>query len=109
MLTANGRIDQTVIEEPAINDEMADDEMSDGEMSDEVDEPFDPDAIRACEYWRCGELFEQRTVNQIFCRKACRSRQRKWERAQDRKQRRETARADRAAAKAGRSSKSTDR
>ena len=104
MLTANGRIDQTVIEEPAINDEMAD-----SEMLDEMAEPFDPDAIRACEYWRCGELFEQRTVNQIFCRKACRSRQRKWERARDRKQKREAARADRAAAKAGRASKSTDR
>lgn len=54
----------------------------------EHDEDFDPDRLRECEYWRCGDLFEQKTSNQIFCRKACRSRQRKWERAQVRKERR---------------------
>jgi len=53
---------------------------------DPFEEP-DPDKLRICEYWRCGELFEQRTGNQVFCRKACRSRQRKWERAQERKAR----------------------
>lgn len=55
------------------------------------DEP-DLERLRECEYWRCGELYEARTSNQIFCRKACRSRQRKWERAQERKRRRAAAR-----------------
>lgn len=58
------------------------------ETFNDEDEPFDPDRLRECAYWRCGELFEQRTANQMFCRKACRSRQRKWERAQARRQRR---------------------
>lgn len=49
---------------------------------------FDPEQILECGYWRCGELFEARTANQRFCRKACRSRQRKWERAQARRARR---------------------
>ena len=48
-------------------------------------EDFDPERLRGCAYWRCDEIFEARTINQIFCRKACRSRQRKWERAQERK------------------------
>lgn len=52
---------------------------------------FDPERLSVCEYWRCGDLFERRTANQIFCRKACRSRQRKWERAQVRKGRRAAA------------------
>lgn len=52
------------------------------------DGDVDPDRIVGCAYWRCGELFEQKTVNHQFCRKACRSRQRKWERAQARRARR---------------------
>jgi len=52
------------------------------------DEDFDPDKIVGCAYWRCGELFEAKTSNQIYCRKACRSRQNKWQRAQDRRARR---------------------
>lgn len=67
--------------------------MVDDEYEDE--EPLDPDRLRECEYWRCGDLFEQRTSNQIFCRKACRSRQRKWERAQERKVRKAEAKAAR--------------
>ena len=62
--------------------------MADGEFDDfpfDDEEAPDPDRLRECEYWRCGELFEMRTANQIFCRKACRSRQRKWERAQARR------------------------
>ncbi|MCH7788604.1 MAG: hypothetical protein IH940_04105 [Acidobacteria bacterium] len=53
--------------------------------ADEFDDDVDPDRLRVCGYWRCEELFETRTTNQIFCRKACRSRQRKWERAQERR------------------------
>lgn len=53
------------------------------------DQDFDPERIVECAYWRCGELFEARTSNQRFCRKACRSRQRKWERAQERRRRRQ--------------------
>jgi hypothetical protein len=61
-----------------------------GAISDEddeypLDEEPDPERLMVCGYWRCGELFERRTANQQFCRKACRSRQRKWERAQDRR------------------------
>ena len=59
--------------------------MDDGAFDDEAP---DPERIGECEYWRCGELFERRTANQIFCRKACRHRQRKWERAQARRARR---------------------
>ncbi len=51
------------------------------------DDDFDPERIRGCDYWRCGELFEARTANQRYCRKACRSRQNKWQRAQDRRRR----------------------
>ena len=47
-----------------------------------TDADFDPERLAVCAYWRCGELFERRTANQRFCRKACRSRQAKWERAQ---------------------------
>ena len=64
------------------------------------DELPDPDRLRECEYWRCGDLFEQRTGNQIFCRKACRSRQRKWERAQVRAEERARRRAEAKAARA---------
>ena len=56
---------------------------------EELDFDVDPERIRGCEYWRCGELFEARTANQRYCRKACRSRQAKWERAQARRERRE--------------------
>ena len=52
-----------------------------------IDEAFDPDRLVGCAYWRCDEIFERRTANHVFCRKACRSRQRKWERAQARKAR----------------------
>lgn len=52
------------------------------------DFPPDPEQLAECAYWRCGELFERRTTNHQFCRKACRSRQRKWERAQARRARR---------------------
>ena len=45
----------------------------------------DPDRLVGCEYWRCGELFEAKSLNHRFCRKACRSRQKKWERAQARR------------------------
>ena len=52
----------------------------------EFDDPdFNPDQLSECEYWRCGQLFERKTSNQRYCRKACRSRQNKWQRAQDRK------------------------
>ena len=61
------------------------------DIEDLWEEPENAERIRGCEYWRCGELFEARTSNQIFCRKACRSRQRKWERAQARKVRRAEA------------------
>lgn len=71
------------------------DDGSEWEALEDPDDFPDPDKLRECEYWRCGELFEQRTSNQIFCRKACRSRQRKWERAQERKERRAAARRQR--------------
>jgi len=51
------------------------------------DEDFDPDRLEACAYWRCEEIFEAKSTNHQFCRKACRSRQRKWERSQARKAR----------------------
>lgn len=61
-------------------------------MNDPHDDPdFDPDRLVGCAYWRCGDIFERRTANHVFCRKACRSRQRKWERAQARKRRRTEA------------------
>ncbi len=62
--------------------------MADDAFDVDPDRDFDPEQIVACEYWRCGELFEARSVNHRFCRKACRSRQRKWERAQARRARR---------------------
>ena len=49
------------------------------------DADLDPDRLAACSYWRCEDIFEQRSANHIFCRKACRSRQRKWERSVARK------------------------
>lgn len=58
---------------------------------DEEDPDFDPNRLAVCEYWRCEELFERRTVNQRYCRKACRSRQNKWQRARDRRLRRQAA------------------
>ena len=51
------------------------------------DGEFNPDRLEVCGYWRCGQLFEAKTANHQFCRKACRSRQRKWERSQARKER----------------------
>ena len=54
------------------------------------DDDLDPERLAVCGYWRCGELFERRTANHRYCRKACRSRQKKWERAQARRR----ARAD---------------
>lgn len=61
-------------------------------MESDDDECFDPDPdperLRECAYWRCGELFEARSVNHRYCRKACRSRDHKWQRAQERRARR---------------------
>jgi hypothetical protein len=54
---------------------------------DDLEDDPDPDRIIACAYWRCGELFEMKTSNQIYCRKACRSRQNKWLRAVERRSR----------------------
>jgi hypothetical protein len=59
---------------------MDDDEPDEGEL--------DPERLAECAYWRCGELFEARSSAHRFCRKACRSRQHKWQRAQDRRERR---------------------
>lgn len=59
----------------------------DGIDADDVD----PERLAVCAYWRCGVLFEQRSANQRFCRKACRSRQGKWQRAQERRAAREEA------------------
>ncbi len=56
------------------------------------DEDFDPERLTECEYWRCGEIFERSTANQRYCRKACRSRQNKWQRAQERKAERQRKR-----------------
>lgn len=55
--------------------------------SDHLDEDadVDPERLAVCGYWRCEELFEQKTSNQRYCRKACRSRQNRWQRAQDRR------------------------
>ncbi|MEQ8839591.1 MAG: hypothetical protein RIB98_01310 [Acidimicrobiales bacterium] len=61
---------------------------------DEDDEP-DPERLRECEYWRCGELFEARSATHRFCRKACRSRHHKWHRAEARRVRRAARRAGR--------------
>jgi len=54
------------------------------DLSDDHDD-VDPDRLSVCRYWRCGELFERRTANQRYCRKACRSRQNKWLRAVERR------------------------
>lgn len=58
------------------------------DIDSDIDFDVDPERIRGCAYWRCGELFEAKTANQRYCRKACRSRQAKWERAQERRARR---------------------
>lgn len=58
------------------------------ETFEDAPDGFDPDCLSVCAYWRCAELFERRTANQRYCRKACRSRQDKWERAQSRRSRR---------------------
>ncbi|HUW00937.1 MAG TPA: hypothetical protein VMW08_01170 [Acidimicrobiales bacterium] len=54
-------------------------------FDDDLGDDVDPERLAVCSYWRCGELFERRTANHRFCRKACRSRQKKWERAQERR------------------------
>jgi hypothetical protein len=33
----------------------------------ERDEDFDPDRLVGCAYWRCDEIFEQRTSNHQYC------------------------------------------
>ncbi len=67
------------------SNEQSDDQHPDGRHPEEQD--FDPERLASCAYWRCGELFETRSVNHRYCRKACRSRQKKWERSQERKAR----------------------
>ena len=52
-----------------------------------ADEDVDPERLAVCAYWRCGELFERRSASHRYCRKACRSRDRKWQRAQARRAR----------------------
>ena len=64
-------------------EEAADDQVTDAD--------FDPERLAVCAYWRCGLLFERRSVNQRFCRKACRTRHGKWQRAQERRAAREAA------------------
>ncbi|HEY9555909.1 MAG TPA: hypothetical protein VIR58_04195 [Acidimicrobiales bacterium] len=59
------------------------------------DADFDPERLAVCAYWRCEALFERRSANQRFCRKACRSRQDKWQRAQERRAAREAQRSTR--------------
>ncbi len=58
-------------------------------------EDVNPDKLAECRYWRCGELFERRSTNHRYCRKACRSRDKKWRRSVERK----NARAERQRAK----------
>lgn len=60
-----------------------------GDLPDDWEDDVNPDRLHGCQYWRCEQLFEAKTVNQIFCRKACRSRQRKWERSVERKARKQ--------------------
>lgn len=60
--------------------------MTPDDLEDE--DLFDPDKLVGCAYWRCDEIFERRSANHVFCRKACRSRQHKWERSVARKERR---------------------
>lgn len=64
-----------------------------GDLPDDFDEDetFNPDRLQVCGYWRCELLFEAKTSNHQFCRKACRSRQRKWERSIARKERKAEA------------------
>lgn len=76
------------------------DEMLPDESFPEDD--VDPEKLQVCEYWRCGDMFEQRTANQRFCRKACRSRHHKWTRAQARKERKAQAKRERAELSAAR-------
>lgn len=76
----------------AIDDLPIPDDLPD-DFADDAD--FDPERIVGCAYWRCGELFEARSANHRYCRKACRSRQKKWERAQERKAAREAAKRSR--------------
>ena len=61
-----------------------------GELPEDFDEDVDPERLQVCGYWRCEGLFEAKSVNHQFCRKACRSRQRKWERSVARKARKQT-------------------
>jgi len=63
------------------------------DLPDDWDDNFNPDSLTGCAYWRCEQIFEARTANHQFCRKACRSRQRKWERSQARKARKAAAKA----------------
>jgi hypothetical protein len=74
-------------------DDLPDDFPDDFDGFDDGD--IDPERLAECGYWRCGELFERRSTNHLFCRKACRSRQRKWERAQVRRAARDAAKARR--------------
>lgn len=60
------------------------------DLPDDWDDDVDPEKLQVCGYWRCGQLFEARSANHQFCRKACRSRQRKWERSVARKERRQS-------------------
>ena len=63
----------------------------DEEPDDIADDDFDIDRLSVCSYWRCEMLFERKTANQRYCRKACRSRQNKWQRAQERRRARMAA------------------
>ena len=65
-----------------------------GDLPDDFDEDetFNPDRLQVCGYWRCEGLFEAKSANHQFCRKACRSRQRKWERSVARKERKKQQR-----------------
>lgn len=83
-----------MVRSPFSDDEPVD-VIDDLTISDLPELDIDPDRIAECEYWRCGDLFERRSVNHRFCRKACRSRQHKWARAQVRKARREQQRRER--------------
>ncbi len=76
------------------SDSAGDDDPDFGDGLEESDpEGFDPERLADCAYWRCGQLFERVTANQLYCRKACRSRQKKWERAQVRRAARAARRA----------------
>lgn len=56
-------------------------------------EEVDPEKLAECLYWRCALLFERRTSNHVYCRKACRSRDKKWRRSVERKEARAAKRA----------------